>query len=104
MEEYCYLLFLRPEPPEFRPAQQSVIGSFQGLVLLRIPLQPGIVLEKLLHVCLGALHLQHLAAQLRPQVLAAALRLLQQGAQLAGLGSVGGPSQKEDGRLQKEPR
>lgn len=82
--------------PQFWPVQQGVIGSFQGLVLLRITLQPGVVLKKLLHVCLGALHLQHLAAQLRLQTLVAALHLLQQGAQLTGLREqTGGASEKE---------
>lgn len=59
----------------FWPVEQTVIGSFQGLVLLRIPLQSGIVLKKLLQISLGALHLQHLASQLNLQILAAALRL-----------------------------
>lgn len=108
MDKYWLLFsFLHPEPPRCRPVQQSVVGSFQDLVLLSIPLQSGVMLKKLLHVCLGALLLQHLAAQLRLQILAAALRLLQQGAQLTGLRtSMGGTHTRTitTGRLlQKKP-
>lgn len=67
------------------PAQQGVVGSFKGLVLLRVLLQPGIVLQQLLHVGLGALHLQHLAAQLALQVLTSTLSLLQQTSQFTSL-------------------
>ena len=67
------------------PVEQGVVGSFEGLVLLRVLLQPGVVLQQLLHVGLGALHLQHLGAQLTLQVLTAPLCLLQQSAQLTGL-------------------
>ena len=68
-----------------RPAEQRVVGALQGLVLQGVLLQPAVVLQQLLGVGPGALHLLHLGAQLRLQLLPPPRRLLQQRAQLAGL-------------------
>ena len=68
------------------PAEQRIVGSLQGLVLLGIMLQTGVVLQQLLSVGPRALHLQHLGPQLPLQLLPPPGGLLQQGAQLPSLG------------------
>lgn len=67
------------------PVQQGVVSTFQCLVFLGVFLQSGVVLQQLLHVSFGSLHLHNLAAQLALQILTSALGLLQEAGQLTSL-------------------